>query len=924
MAVHSEYPNDSGLTVFDQWSQRGEAYKPAAVRSMWRSLKPGGGVNVRTLLFLAAAQGFDLKAHAPAEPETPAQVATRKREAADKAKRDADALKAIKQAGTAAARARWNAGAEHGESAYLVRKLPGVVVTGVRYQGSIGLVPMFDAASDSGEVCNVQRIGADGLKLYEKGAAKSGLLHWRGDPNGANVLCVAEGFATAESVRAATGYVVAVAFDCGNLPNVATAIRKRYPSALIVIAADDDYRTKGNPGATAGAGAAQSVAGVFALPLFAEPRPDGATDFNDLHHAEGLDAVKTAIEKAIHEHQAHTSEAAIQTHVDGNAATGDPEDARAIDRIQQPMQEDQFTSDGAGVWFHGRDRDGKTRPPEWVCSPLSVESLTRDEHGGGWGYLLKFSDALGHAKQWPMPARLLSGDGAEMRSALLSMGLRIAPGARARNLLSSYLQTRRTDRVITATERVGWHGGAYVLPTLTIAPQGAETIVFQGENFESAYRQRGTVAQWCELIASQCVGNSRLGLAVSLAFAGPVLRMAGMEGGGLHYRGDSSAGKSTAVRVAASVWGGVDFVRSWRSTGNALEGSAAMHNDGLLVLDELGELDASEAGQTAYMLANGEGKNRAQRTGLPRPRLRWRLLFLSTGELSLSQHASEAKQRTRAGQELRMLDIPADAGAGMGLFEKTHGADSPADFANLLTHRAGQTFGAVGVAWVRWLVDNHDQAAARIIVDVARITSAMCPEAAVGQVERAARRFAVIAAAGEMATSAGLTGWPKGEAETAARQCFNAWLAARPGGVGAAEDATILAQVRGFFAAHGEGRFQDWVRSVNADDAAHAPRTLQRAGYRRRMPDAKAVEYAKASGSDDGEASPTFTRFYVFKDIFKGEVCNGFDPLRVLRLLADRDHLITGTGGRYDRRERLPAEGMVSVYVLDSSVLSDD
>ena len=101
-------------------------------------------------------------------------------------------------------------------------------------------------------------------------------------------------------------------------------------------------------------------------------------------------------------------------------------------------------------------------------------------------------------------------------------------------------------------------------------------------------------------------GNSRLVFALSVAFAGPLANVAGEDSGGFHIRGGTSIGKSTALKVAASVWGDpVAYPRLWRATANGLEGLAALHNDGLLILDELSQIDPKEAGEAAYLLANG-------------------------------------------------------------------------------------------------------------------------------------------------------------------------------------------------------------------------------------------------------------------------------------------------------------------------------
>ncbi|WP_164186520.1 DUF927 domain-containing protein, partial [Stenotrophomonas maltophilia] len=108
---------------------------------------------------------------------------------------------------------------------------------------------------------------------------------------------------------------------------------------------------------------------------------------------------------------------------------------------------------------------------------------------------------------------------------------------------------------------------------------------------------------------------SRLVLAVSAMFAGPLLHFTGATGGGFHLVGGSSSGKSTALRVAASVVGPPEYAREWRSTANGLEGVAVLHNDATLILDELAQIDPKQAGDAAYLLANGNGKSRANRAG---------------------------------------------------------------------------------------------------------------------------------------------------------------------------------------------------------------------------------------------------------------------------------------------------------------------
>ena len=150
-------------------------------------------------------------------------------------------------------------------------------------------------------------------------------------------------------------------------------------------------------------------------------------------------------------------------------------------------------------------------------------------------------------------------------------------------------------------EKTGWYGYVYVLPDEAIGQKhDIEQVVLQGlEHTVEGYRHAGTLDQWREKVATLCVGNSRLLLACSMGFAAVLLMPLGAEGGGIHLRGPSSEGKTTAALVGASVWGEPGRMERWRATANGLEGVAAAHNDNLLLLDELKEMDPKEAGAVA-------------------------------------------------------------------------------------------------------------------------------------------------------------------------------------------------------------------------------------------------------------------------------------------------------------------------------------
>lgn len=161
------------------------------------------------------------------------------------------------------------------------------------HQGKL-VIPMHDI---DGLLHSLQTIGPDGSKRFLPGGKKRGCFFMLGKP--ARIVCICEGYATGASIFEATGHAVAVAFDSGNLKHVAMALKEKYPAAKLLICADDDYQTEGNPGITHAREAAQAVGGIVAIPDFGENRPGEVTDFNDLHQHMGLGVVLNCIASAI-------------------------------------------------------------------------------------------------------------------------------------------------------------------------------------------------------------------------------------------------------------------------------------------------------------------------------------------------------------------------------------------------------------------------------------------------------------------------------------------------------------------------------------------------------------------------------------------------------------------------------------------------
>ncbi len=546
-----------------------------------------------------------------------------------------------------------------------------------------------------------------------------------------------------------------------------------------------------------------------------------------------------------------------------------------------------------GVSYIGTDKDGNEAAPRWLCSPLRVVAMTRDAKSGEWGRLLEWFDEDNVRHQWAMPMELLQGDGGDVRRELARLGLSIAPSKAARDLLASYVQVWPVDSRARCVERLGWHGAVYVTPDESIG-QDDEIVVFQNAHaIEPAFAVSGTAAQWRDSVAALAAGNSRLVFALSVAFAGALADVVGEDSGGFHLRGGSSSGKSTALKAAASVWGDpATYPRLWRATANGLEGLASLHNDGLLILDELSQIDPREAGEAAYLLANGQGKARASRSGTARQSARWRLLFLSAGEESLTALMARVGKKANAGQEIRLADVEADAGAGMGAFEVLHHQPSPAALALAVKDAATRYHGAVGVQWLRRIVADRTTLADSTEARIQQFVAECVPANAAGQVLRVARRFALVAVAGELATRYGLTGWPEGEARTAAKKCFTAWLEAF-GGCGNREERAILEQVRAFFEAHGASRFED----MNAKE--------------QRIPNRAGVIRHTADGTPE---------YLVFPEAFKREVCQGFDQKAATQALMSAGWITPGNDGKASQKPRIAGMGPTRCYVFNGKM----
>lgn len=543
------------------------------------------------------------------------------------------------------------------------------------------------------------------------------------------------------------------------------------------------------------------------------------------------------------------------------------------------------------------DSDGNPLEREFrIGALLIVEALVRNKKSEDWGRVLRFKDPDGMLHIWVCPATLLGADTSDFHRELVRLGYILASGSKSKHLLEDFVKHSSPKARIRCVPKIGWHNEIFVLPDEIFGNSGPERILFQSETPDHHFLTSGTVEEWRDNIGILCAGNSRLVFSISTAFAAPLLHLVGIDSGVNHFFGASSTGKTSSLQVGCSVYGSRDYIRSWRTTDNGLEGALAGLNDCLSVFDELGQSDPKISGPAAYLIANGQAKARANRSGGIQKIVTWRTLALSTGEVTIAAHMAEGGHTPKAGMLVRFIDIPAEVAPGT-VFEVLHGFTDGAAFSDHLKDVSQKFYGTPIRSFLTGVTGIFESIKSRIRTGMDQFLRENLPEGSEGQVKRVANRFALIASAGELATYLGITGWQKDEAEKAASVCFKAWLNHR-GGSGNQERTQILSQVRQFFEAHGSSRFEP----LEADERIQVH---NRVGFRREI---------------DGKV-----RFLVLPESFKNEIINGFDLKTATRVLIEAEWLVPYPDGTHiSQREKLPGMGRKRVYVFTSAIFGKE
>ncbi|SSM95853.1 DNA primase [Klebsiella pneumoniae] len=763
-----------------------------------------------------------------------------------------------------------------GESEYLMNKgLVGFTFP-VLPDGSL----LLGLVDESGTVTAAQTITQQGEKRLLAGSAKRGAYHAVNAADAPQSVLIAEGLATALSVHLIRPEALTVcAIDAGNLQPVAQAMHQRYPNAQIIIAADNDIKPgEPNTGKDAAEKAAKAVSGWVALPPTVKK-----ADWNDYQQQHGLEAATTAFKNSMYQPQEPEVSAKLQVINGGKKGASKPESLR-------PHVESR--ADGI-YWVEPKsDKDaGEIICREsWLCSALKVIGIGIDD--SKTRYLILRWQAFGAKSETVQAIPFADIGEREGWRTLKAGGVNVTTKSGLRATLADWLQSCANGEVWRIAHATGWQCGAYIMPDGEIIGTPEQPVLFNGRSSAaSGYTTSGTVDSWRESVGRLAFGNYSMMTGVAAALAAPLIGLAGADGFGIHLYEQSSAGKTTTANVASSLYGNPDVLRlTWYGTALGLANEAAAHNDALMPLDEIGQgADPVEVYKSAYALFNGTGKLQGAKEGGNRDLKRWRTVAISTGEMDLETFIASAGRKAKAGQLVRLLNIP------MRRAVRFHEHANGKHHADALKDAYQHHHGVAGREWVKWLADHQQEAVSAVRVTEERWRS-LIPSDYGEQVHRVGARFAILEAA--LLLGNVITGWDEQTCRDAIQYSYNAWL--REFGTGNKEHQQIIEQTEAFLNAYGMSRFAPFPYDPSS------------------LPISNMAGYRQKGGHD---ADPMV--FYTFPAAFEGEIARGFNARQFAEVLKKAGMLTPPTSGRGFQRKSPRIDGrQIRVYVLQ--YLPDD
>lgn len=203
-----------------------------------------------------------------------------------------------------------------------------------------------------------------------------------------------------------------------------------------------------------------------------------------------------------------------------------------------------------------------------------------------------------------------------------------------------------TIPITKITDKLGWYDNCscFVPYTNKVLLDADEKLA----KWSNGYIAKGSLEEWLTAIKDYRK-NTLFRFILSCAFCGPLLRLLNQRIFIVFNYGSSRAGKSAGMFSAMSVWGNPEELKtSFNGTSVGIERIAQFQNDVMLWLDEK-QVNRSQSSieQLIYLLGNGVGKIRGNKTGGIQKMNKWQLVILASGEETISNSSSTTGISTR-------------------------------------------------------------------------------------------------------------------------------------------------------------------------------------------------------------------------------------------------------------------------------------
>lgn len=337
-----------------------------------------------------------------------------------------------------------------------------------------------------------------------------------------------------------------------------------------------------------------------------------------------------------------------------------------------------------------------------------------------------------------------------------------------KDALENALALRRETRCITSQS--GWHKKAYVLPGATIAAEGDPdgTLTFDAGPHQKTGidLHRGTLSRWKAGLRAPCKASRYLTFSIALAFAGPLMKWVRCElseGAIFLLAGQSGTGKTVTCRAAQSVFGrsGQAEMATFDFTPRASEELFALHNDGTLVLDEVGRAGANvderrrKLADLAYTAPSGRGRIRSKRVqsdGLSNQT--WTVNCLGSTEEKIDDDGKAVRRR---GEQVRLIELAVPLKSDGGIFDR-----APAEGSEMAAQVGKTVDKNYGLALRQFLLELvNDKSATATALAAFRAFLKLTEQERPGRDQRLASKFALVFAAGMLARQYKVAPWAR-------------------------------------------------------------------------------------------------------------------------------------------------------------------